>query len=547
MKFKLVIFKFVLLLSKHRILTGFFISFLVLIVLDLFFNGVFENFNLEETLFADQIGFAPEVWLSVLSLVLGTLIIVISIASQGTPRLIDLYLNNWPSIFYIWFIVLSSVHSILYIMFAVFENRVSSGFLNSYLLLPIALLGSLPYIFFILNYSKVDNVIQVLYLQVKSRLHIVSKISKLGLLENKEVVSVMQKVVLEKINQLTALFYFVGYNESKQIVLDYLIRSLLFYAEGKKEIDSRFFFISGEIRQDLAFSNYIEYQFQKMEKRQSFFEEKILKEVGLIYNSFLEQKNYGLASSCCAKVVEVGKYTIEKEDEIMTSLITIRINTMFRYSLKHSLNVKSTRIINNFVFQTGKLLDVIITLKKSGELFRMYDFIQIYGNELYVLSLKNKMMKFSYISLLAEVKRSIIRMNEEDWDNEIQEKLLGRMLSINSFKHSNKEAALKEREKNDKYRMIYLGLALYYCGDKKFDLALFIVRRLLNDLERLNGNEKYDLMEYALNKLKDIPLSFWEDNDRGSFNVYYVSETDLIEPLLKLISKIINEESLERD
>ena len=58
------------------------------------------------------IDFAPEVWLALLSMVLGTLIIVISIASQSTPKLIDLYTRDQTSLLYIWFITLASAHSL---------------------------------------------------------------------------------------------------------------------------------------------------------------------------------------------------------------------------------------------------------------------------------------------------------------------------------------------------------------------------------------------------------------------------------------------------
>lgn len=45
-------------------------------------------------------------------MILGTLIIVISIASQSTPKLIDLYMRNWWSLAYLWFMVLAMVFNI---------------------------------------------------------------------------------------------------------------------------------------------------------------------------------------------------------------------------------------------------------------------------------------------------------------------------------------------------------------------------------------------------------------------------------------------------
>lgn len=51
-------------------------------------------------------GFAPEVWLSVIGLTLGTLIIVISIAAQNIPKITELYMQDWTSLIYVWCLVL---------------------------------------------------------------------------------------------------------------------------------------------------------------------------------------------------------------------------------------------------------------------------------------------------------------------------------------------------------------------------------------------------------------------------------------------------------
>src|SRR5882757_1678507 len=47
------------------------------------------------------INYAPEVWLALLAFVFGTLIIVISIASESTPKLIDLFVKDYKSRYYI--------------------------------------------------------------------------------------------------------------------------------------------------------------------------------------------------------------------------------------------------------------------------------------------------------------------------------------------------------------------------------------------------------------------------------------------------------------
>lgn len=53
------------------------------------------------------------IWMALIALALGTLLLVISIASQSIPRLIDLYLGNRLSLLYIWFLILGAAHSLL--------------------------------------------------------------------------------------------------------------------------------------------------------------------------------------------------------------------------------------------------------------------------------------------------------------------------------------------------------------------------------------------------------------------------------------------------
>ncbi|MCS5640647.1 MAG: hypothetical protein NZ709_03980, partial [Candidatus Marinimicrobia bacterium] len=99
-----------ILLDRYRSLTSFIIVFFSIVLLDFLFNLCSINLlglinRILQTngvaFSAVNMEFAPEVWLSLLGLVLGTLIIVISIASQNTPKLIDLYMHDWRSLFYI--------------------------------------------------------------------------------------------------------------------------------------------------------------------------------------------------------------------------------------------------------------------------------------------------------------------------------------------------------------------------------------------------------------------------------------------------------------
>ena len=63
----------------------------------------------------------------------------------------------------IWFLILASIHSTIIMYYFEPMDRLSSVMLNTYIYLPLSSLLSLPYIFYILLYSKTDNVIRKLY------------------------------------------------------------------------------------------------------------------------------------------------------------------------------------------------------------------------------------------------------------------------------------------------------------------------------------------------------------------------------------------------
>ena len=102
-------------------------SFVIILLLVWFSDLLFNNFlfvpyaELVESLsgvqpggFAElDVGFAPEVWQALLGMVLGTLILVISIASQSIPKLIDLYMRDFWSLLYIWLLIISGGHALI--------------------------------------------------------------------------------------------------------------------------------------------------------------------------------------------------------------------------------------------------------------------------------------------------------------------------------------------------------------------------------------------------------------------------------------------------
>ena len=163
-KFNSFQFKYRTFLSFALVLIGLIITdvlfnnyyFLIVEYLDKKFNIVIDDHNNVD------LTFAPEIWGSVLAMVLGTLIIVIAIAAESSPKLMDLFVKDWLSLCYVWFLIIASLHAVVIMYYFEPLNRISSVILNTYVYLFVASVFALPYIFYILLYSKTSNVVSTI-------------------------------------------------------------------------------------------------------------------------------------------------------------------------------------------------------------------------------------------------------------------------------------------------------------------------------------------------------------------------------------------------
>ena len=182
-------------MTEHRTI----IVFLAMLILMAAFGKAFEMLPrspkwIETTLHLTDRGegmpidFAPEVWLALVAMVLGMLIIVISISSQSIPKLIDLYMRDWLSLTYLWFMLLAMMQNIMLQN----EDMVDlptrlDAFLNTYIYLPTAMVFAIPYIFYILSNTAPAKVIQRIHRDNLGRIHLLTDGMTREALEDPEV------------------------------------------------------------------------------------------------------------------------------------------------------------------------------------------------------------------------------------------------------------------------------------------------------------------------------------------------------------------------
>ena len=110
------------LINRQRSFTALFIVITGVLLTDILYNHIYPSI----TIYFDQqfgisindhqkvdLTFATEIWGGVLATVLGTLIIVIAIAAESTPKLMDLFVKDWLSLIFIWFLIFASIHAII--------------------------------------------------------------------------------------------------------------------------------------------------------------------------------------------------------------------------------------------------------------------------------------------------------------------------------------------------------------------------------------------------------------------------------------------------
>jgi hypothetical protein len=497
------------------------------------FNEVFDVVKRQTS-----IDFAPEVWLSALSLVLGTLVIVISIASQSTPKLIDLYIKDEISLLYIWFLTISAAH-VLWLQYIASSGiilREPSVFLNTYILLPVALLLSIPYIFYILKYTKPNNVISKIHLESKRRIRRLKYSSAHVLLSNKAYSERYQVRMFESLNQLDDLLEYVEFKEPKGDILRKMGDLVQTYIGVKKFLPDNFFEISARIRSDISFKT-MTGQFEQIESSKTFFEQKAYRLMGNAYFNLMSNNHYDLASLSVNELYLCGKKAIEANDTELIRSTIIRLNTFLRLAIKHGLSNSEARNIYNAMLHYSSFIYELIKHRKIDFIRQSCFYLKIYGTEIYRHSRRDPIFTFLVDVFAWELKKILISLHENDYTEEIQKAILGMLLEMDSPPDVDRDEIGQTRIINDGVRVLQVGLALYYLREDKRPFAEMIVEDILDDYKVL-GKDLRKAVESPCNKLKIFTPDFWEDTDRGNQNLYYSPDKEQIEPFLALFDEL---------
>ena len=545
---------------KYRTSISFVIVFIFILLIDFIFHlnfpFVVEFLNNKYSISITDhesidLGFAPEIWGGVLAMVLGTLIIVIAIAAESSPKLMDLFVKDWLSLSYVWFLIISSLHAVVIMFYVGPLGRVSSVVLNIYVFLFIGSVLTLPYIFYILLYSKTSNVVTTISQIIQSFTYNMKKpMISSSMNHDIEIVGEYQKEIMGSLDQLDDLLAFTEFKETQTDIIREISSVIQIYIQQKSFFNSNFFSLTPTIRSNATFRTYTESQYEEMASNKTFYEVKVFRLLGNSYVKMIQNDRFDIASLIPAELVDIGKKCLKLKDNTILDNVNIRFNTFFRMAFKHAIKNNEPRNLYNLAFHYSNMIQEYIKENRVDMAKYCYDKFKFYANDVYKNAESNPALYFIVDTLTFELRKCQILIYQSNWSDEDQMALLKMILQLDKPPGYSKEGVDKGiLGGNNGTRRVQIGLALFYLSVKRVDFASAIAEDYLDDLAYFDEKSFKTIVNTQCFLLSIFGPTFWEDTDRGNFNIYFAPEKDQIESFKDLLFKLMDKrlEELERN
>jgi hypothetical protein len=491
------------------------------------------------------------IWLALISLALGTLLLVISIASQSIPRLVDLYLHNQLSLLFVWYLILGAAHSLLVMQFGTVPAGHAIKSFNLLILLPIGLLALFPYTCHVLKQSKPDHIIRQIYAQIQRAY---AKLEQLDSSSEASMVAVVeiQGLILESFNQLDDVLSYISFKGPRATIISLLGKALREFELIKPKVPPRFFEMTPSARDDISFMTIAEPE-TTVEQSKTLIEQKILRLLRNAYSKTIAASEYDLASLCAKELLDTCRALIERnklspgaatpdtvDNEI--EFLLVWFNTFMRVAIKDAERMSDIRNLFNLLFYYGQLGSCVVDARRTATLRLVFRYLRIYGEELYNKSRREKLLEFAVDVVAAEMGKLLRQLYQNNWPEEVQLEFLEVLLSVD------RQHGLRDADEDPQaaislgVRLIQMGLALFYL-DRGFDDAIeMILDDLKQDLDALGIERFRKVFDVIIFRLKVTGREFWEDTDRGNESLYYAPQKHRLD---ELKIRIVNQFKLE--
>ncbi len=485
-----------------------------------------------------DVGFAPIVWLSFFAIILGSLTVVISFAAQNVPKLIDLYMDHWPSLLFVWWSAACLVHTLtLKVLAEGGIQIIPSLVFNFHVLLAVSLVIGFPFVLSILRSTKTSNVIEILLNGGYSKINLLAAKGSAGTISLHEQAKI-QYELFEELNQLIDLLVYVPFKEPKAQVIEGIGALLRHYVKLKPKIPELFFKVDERIQDDISFRT-MKNLIAEVEKTRTFYEQKSFRLIGNVYNVFLDAGEFDLSTMCVEQLSQVGKTAIACDDQELIEVITVRLNTHFRFALKHSQNHNEPRNLYNLVFYYGQFIGYLMEYKHVGRIKTCIGYFVFYAQQCFNAIQRAKSLAFILDVLAFEMQKLMLKIYQENWDRELQEEILQKFLVFDNFQDMDKNFAVQFFSQNHGIRLLHIGLALFYLNQQEDEFALKIAKDTIQDMDLMGETLFNKTMSTIYARLKFSGPTFWEDTDRGNMNIYYTPYQDEMSSFKKIQQELL--------
>ncbi|MDP7175691.1 MAG: hypothetical protein QF647_05715 [SAR324 cluster bacterium] len=487
-----------------------------------------------------DVGFAPIVWLSFFAIVLGSLTIVITFAAQNVPKLIDLYMDHWPSLLFVWWSAACLVHALSIKVLAEGGIQIIPSLVfNFHVLLAVSLAIGFPFVFSILRSTKTSNVIENLLNGSYSTINILAAKGSTGKISAHEHAKI-QYQLFEGLNQLIDLLVYVPFKEPKAQVIEGIGALLRHYVQLKPKIPDSFFKVDECIHDDISFRT-MKSLMAEVEKTRTFYEQKSVRLIGNVYNVFLDTGEFDLSTLCVEQLSQVGKTAIACDDQELIDVITVRLNTHFRFALKHGQHHNEPRNLYNLVFHYGQFIGYLMEYQQVDRIKTCIGYFVFYGQQCFNVIQRAKSLAFILDVLAFEMQKLMLKIYQEKWDRELQEEMLQKFLVFDNFQDMDKNFAVQFFSQNHGIRLLHIGLALFYLNQQEDEFAEKIAKDTVQDMDLMGATLFNKTMTTIYARLKFSGPTFWEDTDRGNLNIYYTPYQDEISSFKKIQQELLLE------
>ncbi|GIS54799.1 hypothetical protein Ct9H90mP29_18410 [bacterium] len=445
----------------------------------------------------------------------------------------------------------SILHAVLIMFYVEPLGRVSSSVLNTYIYLFIGSIFTLPYIFYILLYSKTSNVVSTISSIIQGFVLKMKKpMIKSAMDDSIDVVEEYQKEIMGSLDQLDDLLAFTEFKETQTDIIHEISEIIQLYISNKSDFNKRFFDLTDTIKSNATFRTYTDVQYEEMSETRTFYEVKTFRLLGSSYIKMITNDRFDIASLIPAEMVDIGVTCLKNEDDTILGHVNIRFNTLFRFAIKHAYKNNEPRNLYNLSFHYSNMIQEYIKADRVDMAKYCYDKFKFYANDIYKNAEANPGLYFVVDTLTFELRKCQVLIHEKGWSDEDQMDLLKMILQLDKPPGYSKDEVDKGiLGGNNGTRRIQIGLALFYLSVGKTEFATSIAEDYLDDLAyfdektfKANANTQCFLLSI-------FGPHFWEDTDRGTLNIYFAPEKDQIDPFKELLFGLMDKrlEALERD